>query len=102
MSKLYVGNINWKTSEEELAEHFRQYGDVEEAKIMLDHETGRSRGFGFITMATSEQARVAQEKLDGVELDGRSLRVNEAYDKSPRRQNHSNEKNERRPRRHRG
>jgi cold-inducible RNA-binding protein len=85
MSKLYVGNLNWNTSEAALAEHFRQYGDVVEAKIMTDRETGRSRGFGFVTMATSEEAMTVQEKLDGRELDGRPLRVNEAHDKDDRR-----------------
>ena len=102
MSKLYVGNINWKTSDDELAEHFRQYGDVIEAKIMLDHETGRSRGFGFVTMGRAEQACVAQEKLDGQSLGDRPLRVNEAHDNGHRRQSPPNEKNKRRPRRQRG
>jgi cold-inducible RNA-binding protein len=85
MSKLYVGNISWGTNEEALAECFRQYGDVLDAKIILDRETGRSRGFGFITMGDAEQARVAIEKLDGHMLDGRPLRVNEAQDRNDNR-----------------
>lgn len=84
MSKLYVGNINWNTSEAALASCFGQYGSVVEAKIMMDRETGRSRGFGFVTMSTAEEAHVAQEKLDGVALDGRPLRVNEAREQEPR------------------
>ena len=79
--KLYVGNVSWNTSEAALAEHFRQHGNVVEAKIITDRETGRSRGFAFVTMATPEEARVAQEQLDSRELDGRQLRVNEAHEK---------------------
>ena len=85
MSKLYVGNISWGTSEADLSECFRQYGDVLDAKIIMDRETGRSKGFGFVTMGDSEQARVAMEKLDGHMLDGRPLRVNEAQDRNDNR-----------------
>jgi RNA recognition motif-containing protein len=77
--KLYVGNINWNTNEEELREHLEQYGEVLDVKIMFDHETGRSRGFGFVTMADGEQAQLVQDKLNGVELHGRPLRINEAW-----------------------
>jgi len=84
MAKLYVGNISWDTSEDALADCFRQYGDVLDAKIVTDRETGRSRGFGFVTMSSTEEARIAQEKLDGFELDGRPLRVNEAREREER------------------
>lgn len=84
MSKLYVGNISWNTSEAALSECFQQYGEVLEAKIIMDRETGRSKGFGFVTMGDAEQARAAMEKLDGHMLDGRPLRVNEAQERERR------------------
>jgi RNA recognition motif-containing protein len=84
-TKLYVGNISWNTTEEGLAEYFNQCGTVVEAKIITDRETGRSRGFGFVTMSTGEEAQAAQDKLDGQNLDGRELRVNEAREREDSR-----------------
>ncbi|MGI6119815.1 MAG: RNA recognition motif domain-containing protein [Desulfosporosinus sp.] len=77
---LYVGNLPWNTTAEELAEFFAPYGYVESSRIITDRETGRSRGFGFIEVAETEAARMAEE-LNGVEFGGRPLTVNEAKPK---------------------
>lgn len=77
-NKLFVGGISWNTKEESLKEFFSQVGTVVEAKIITDRMTGRSKGFGFITMETEEQAQKAVKELNGKELDGRTLRVSEA------------------------
>ena len=83
MSKrLYVGGIAWGTTEQGLREFFEGTGSVEEATIITDRETGRSRGFGFVTMANDEDAQRAIEEFNGKELDGRSLTVNEANERS--------------------
>lgn len=76
--KLYVGNLNYQTQEEDLRSLFAQYGDITSLNIVLDRDTGRSRGFGFVEYADDEQARAAESALNGAELDGRNLRVNEA------------------------
>ncbi len=81
---LYVGNLPYSTSEDELKEVFNQYGKVESAKIIMDRETGRSRGFGFVEIE-EEGAQKAIEALDGKDFGGRSLRVNEARERKPRR-----------------
>jgi RNA recognition motif-containing protein len=75
MKTIYVGNINYDATPEELQNLFSQYGEVASTKIIKDRETGRSKGFGFIEM---ENADAAIENLDGVEFQGRRLRVNEA------------------------
>lgn len=82
--ELYVGNISWDTTQERLKAHFEQVGAVIDAKILTDRETGRSRGFGFVTLGSDEEAQEAINSLDGVELDDRPLRVNEARGKQPR------------------
>ncbi len=82
--KLYVGGLAWATSEEGLAQAFEAYGPVEEAKVITDRETGRSRGFGFVTFANDDDAASAIEGLDGTELDGRFIKVNEARERAPR------------------
>lgn len=84
--KLYVGNISFNTSDQELGEHFEQIGNVESVKIIEDFETGRSRGFGFVEMYSKQEAEKAIEELDGTELDGRELKVDEAR---PRRDNNN-------------
>ncbi len=81
--KLYVGNLSWGMTDEGLRKAFEQYGTVESATVLKDRETGRSRGFGFVDMPVESEARAAIEAWDGVMLDGRSLRVNEA---TPREQ----------------
>ena len=83
MSKrLYVGGIAWATTGEGLKEFFEGSGPVEEATIITDRETGRSRGFGFVTMANEDDAARAIDEFNGKELDGRSLTVNEANERS--------------------
>lgn len=81
--KLYVGNMSFNTSEESLREAFGAHGDVQEVVIITDRETGRPRGFGFVTM-DDNGARAAMEALNGKELDGRSIVVNEAQEKTSR------------------
>ncbi|MCD6181889.1 MAG: RNA-binding protein [Candidatus Cloacimonetes bacterium] len=78
MKKLYIGNISWQASEEDLQELFSQYGQVESVRIITDRETGKSRGFGFVEM---EDAERAMAELNGVDLKGRSLRVSEARER---------------------
>ncbi len=81
---LYVGNLPYTTSEDDLKEVFVPYGEVSSAKIITDRETGRSRGFGFVEIE-SDGAQKAIEALDGKEFGGRSLRVNEARERKPKR-----------------
>ena len=76
--KLYVGNLSFNTSNQDLTELFGQVGTVESANIIEDRETGRSRGFGFVEMASREDGENAIAQLNGKELDGRELKVNEA------------------------
>ena len=77
-TKLYVGNLSFRVTSDDLHEHFAQAGTVESAKVVEDRETGRSRGFGFVEMASSEEATAAIEQFNGQEYDGRNLVVNEA------------------------
>src|SRR6202789_3787221 len=83
-SKLYVGNLSFKTTEDELRSHFGQFGTVSDVYVAMDKMTGRPRGFAFVTMSTDEEAKVAAEKTNGVELGGRQLTVNEARPKEER------------------
>ncbi|KAM0242969.1 hypothetical protein ACHAP5_007080 [Fusarium lateritium] len=78
MSKLYVGNLSWNTSDETLREAFSQFGQVTDSIIMRDRETGRARGFGFVTFSSEEEANAAVDGLNEQELDGRRIRVNVA------------------------
>jgi len=80
-SKLYVGNMSFKTSEDDLRNAFGQYGSVTDVYIANDRETGRPRGFAFVTFSTEAESKVAIEKMNGVDLDGRQLTVNEAKPK---------------------
>lgn len=77
-TKLYVGNLSFRVTSDDLQAHFAQAGSVESAKVIEDRETGRSRGFGFVEMATAEDANAAIEQFNGQEYDGRNLVVNEA------------------------
>jgi RNA recognition motif-containing protein len=79
--KLFVGNIEWGATEDQLMELFGQYGEVEEAIIIKDRMSGRSKGFGFVTFANDEDADKAMEALNGHDLNGRELVVNEARSK---------------------
>jgi cold-inducible RNA-binding protein len=83
-SKLYVGNLSFKTSEDELRSHFGQFGTVTDVYVAMDKMTGRPRGFAFVTMGTAEEAKLAAEKVNGSELGGRQLTVNEARPKEDR------------------
>ena len=76
--KLYVGNLSFQTSNQDLNDLFGNLGTVESATIIEDRETGRSRGFGFIEMSSKAEGENAIAQLDGKDLDGRSLKVNEA------------------------
>ncbi len=80
-SKLYVGNMSFNTSEDALRTAFGQFGNVTDVYIANDRETGRPRGFAFVTFATEEESKVAIEKMNGFDLDGRQLTVNEARPK---------------------
>ncbi len=77
-TKLYVGNLSYQTQEHDLREAFAQFGEVVSANVVTDRDTGRSRGFGFVEMGTEEEARSAEQSLNGKELDGRTLKVNES------------------------
>ncbi|OIT20474.1 PREDICTED: glycine-rich RNA-binding protein 2, mitochondrial-like [Nicotiana attenuata] len=81
-SKLFVGGISWNTNDDALKQAFSKYGDVVEARVIVDRETGRSRGFGFVTFNSSEDASAAIQALDQQELDGRRIRVNIANDRT--------------------
>jgi RNA recognition motif-containing protein len=80
--KLYVGNLPYDTGEQELEQFFAQIGAVESVAIMRDNATGRARGFGFVEMTTEEDAQKAIEQLNGRDLGGRALTVNEARPKA--------------------
>ena len=81
-TKIFVGNLSFNTNEADLSEHLEKAGfTANKVTIVNDRETGRSRGFGFIEMATAEQASSAMSALDGQELDGRALRINEANER---------------------
>ena len=80
-SKLYVGNMSFKTTEDDLRNAFGQFGSVTDVYIANDRETGRPRGFAFVTFSTADESKVAIEKMNGVDLDGRQLTVNEAKPK---------------------
>jgi RNA recognition motif-containing protein len=83
-TKLYVGNISFNTSNQDLIEMFSEAGTVQSANIIEDRETGRSRGFGFVEMASKEEADAAIAALNGKEVDGRALKVNEAKPREDR------------------
>lgn len=81
---IYVGNLSFDTGEDELRDHFAQYGAIDSVKIISDQFTGRSRGFGFVEMSSREEGMKAIEELDSKDLGGRTLKVNEAKPKKPR------------------
>ena len=85
MSKsLYVGNLPWSATEDQIRNLFSQYGTVNSVNLVTDRETGRARGFGFVEMEESNAAASAVEALDNTSYEGRNLRVNEAQPKAPR------------------
>ena len=79
--KLFVGGLAWATDDEGLRRAFETFGEVTDAKVITDRDTGRSRGFGFVTFSEEADATTAIEEMNGSELDGRSLNVNEAQDR---------------------
>jgi RNA recognition motif-containing protein len=81
---IYVGNLSWGTTEDQLRETFEQYGEVLSARIITDRDTGRSRGFGFVEMENEDEANAAIDALNGQTMDGRPLTVNEARPRAPR------------------
>jgi cold-inducible RNA-binding protein len=80
--KLFVGGLAWETSDASLGDAFRQYGQVVEAKVITDRDTGRSRGFGFVTFEDEAAAATALQAMNGRDLDGRTLRVDMASEQS--------------------
>ena len=82
--RLYVGNLVWEATDEDLQELFGQFGEVEFVQVMKDRETGRSRGFAFVQMPNDDEADQAIEGLDGTDFQGRNLRVNEARPRESR------------------
>jgi RNA recognition motif-containing protein len=81
-NRLYVGNLSYNTSEAELRDTFSRHGQVVSAQLVTDRMTGQARGFGFVEMATLEDAQKAIEELNGFQLDGRTLTVNEARERT--------------------
>jgi cold-inducible RNA-binding protein len=81
-NRLYVGNLSFSTTEDVIKEAFAECGEIVEVKLMLERETGRSRGFAFVEMASAQAASAAIERMNGAMLDGRSLRVSEAQERS--------------------
>lgn len=81
MKKLFVGSLAWATTDDTLKAHFEQAGTVASAKVITDRETGRSRGFGFVEFENDAEGQSAIDKLNGSDLDGRSITVNEARPK---------------------
>lgn len=85
MTKIYVGNISFSTQEDDLKDLFGAKGEVLSVKIITDRDSGRSKGFGFVEMSSDDAAQSAISELNGQEFQGRSLKVNEAMDRPPRR-----------------
>lgn len=82
--KLFIGGLAWATTNESLHDAFAAFGEVSDAKVIMDRDTGRSRGFGFVTYANAADADRAREEMDGADLDGRKINVNEARERPPR------------------
>ncbi len=84
---IYVGSLHFKMSEAELKEIFEEYGEVTSAKIIIDKYSGKSKGFGFVEMPTDAEAKKAIEELNGAEVSGRNIIVNESIERTDRRTN---------------
>ena len=82
--KLFVGSLSWNTTDEVLRSAFAAFGSVDGAEVVMDRDTGRSRGFGFVTFANPADAEKAIREMDGRPLDGRAITVNEARERAPR------------------
>jgi RNA recognition motif-containing protein len=83
-NKLYVGNLSYALRDDDLNQHFSEFGDVQSAKVMMDRDTGRSKGFGFVEMGSPEQAQAAIQGMHGKNVGGRDLTVNVARPMEPR------------------
>jgi RNA recognition motif-containing protein len=92
--KLYVGNLSYSTEEANIRKLFEAHGEVVSINLITDKYTGQSKGFGFVEMATDEAAKAAMSALNGQQIDGRAIRVNEAFDK-PRREGGRNQESRR-------
>ena len=80
--KIYIGNLDYSTTSEDVKTAFAQFGSIESAEVIVDRNTGRSKGFGFVEMGNDDEARAAIAGLDGKNLDGRLIKVNEARPRS--------------------
>ena len=83
-TKIYVGNLPYSATDETLNEQFSRFGSVSSSKVIMDRDTNRSKGFGFIEMSTADEAEEAIANLDGAEMDGRALKVSAAKPQAPR------------------
>lgn len=92
---IFVSNLSFGVTDEDLKGFFEEFGEVESAKVILDKETRRSRGFGFVEMPDNDQAREAIKSLDGGSIDGRPLKVNEAKPREDNQKSYSNNNNRR-------
>ncbi|MCC6158144.1 MAG: RNA-binding protein [Deltaproteobacteria bacterium] len=79
--KLFVGSLSWNTNDDGLRQAFSRFGEISEAKVIMDRETGRSRGFGFVTFNDEANAITARNEMNGAALDGRTIRVDLAQDR---------------------
>ncbi len=91
--KLFVGGLSWDTTDASLRKAFALYGEITEAKVISDRDTGRSRGFGFVTFARDEDAKNAISKMNGASLEGKNITVNEAKEKGSREGSHGGGRN---------
>lgn len=82
--KIYVGNLSYSLDDQSLSDVFAEFGNVESARIIMDRESGRSKGFAFVEMSTDDEAATAIAKLNGYELNGRAMNVSEAKPMAPR------------------
>jgi cold-inducible RNA-binding protein len=87
-NKLYVGNLSYSMTDDELAAAFAEFGEVVSATVITERDSGRSKGFGFVEMSTDEEAAEAMSAMNGKELGGRTLKVDEARPRTDRRRSH--------------
>ena len=80
--KIFIGGLSWDTNDQGLQQAFGEFGTIEEAKVITDRDSGRSRGFGFITFSNEDAVQAAVSKMDGTELDGRTIKVDVAQERN--------------------